>query len=85
MGKLTGDIPAYLTRKRAALELDMSTDTFDDYVRKGILPEPKRRGSLARWKWKEIVDTLDGGNLSVVQSADDPYDRGVQRAKAHHA
>jgi predicted DNA-binding transcriptional regulator AlpA len=78
-------IPAFVTRKRAALELDMSPDTFDEYVRKGVLPQPKRRGKLTRWKWAEIADALDGGNLSVVQSTADEYDRGVDRAKAAHA
>lgn len=76
------DIPAYVTRHRAAQELDMSPDTFDAYVRNGVLPAPKRRGKLTRWKWAEIQNAIDGGNLSVVQSIGDPYDRGVDRAKA---
>lgn len=75
-------IPAYVTRHRAALLLDMSADTFDEYVRKGILPAPKRRGKLTRWKWTEIANAIDGGNLSVVQSGVDEYGRGVNRAKA---
>lgn len=79
------DIPAYLSRHRAAQMLDMSPDTFDAYVRKGVLPPPKRRGKLTRWKWAEIQDAIDGGNLSVVQSDGDPYDRGVDRAKAAHS
>lgn len=54
----------------------MSPDTFDEYVRKSILPAPKRRGKLTRWKWAEIAEAIDGGNLSVVQSLGDPYDRG---------
>jgi predicted DNA-binding transcriptional regulator AlpA len=78
------DIPAYISRKRAARQLDMSPDTFDSYVRQGILPPPKRRGKLTRWKWAEIRDVLDGGNISVVKSPEDPYDRGVERAKAAH-
>ena len=80
--KAQSAIPAYVSRQRAALELDMSPDTFDEYVRKGILPAPKRRGKLTRWKWAEIQEAIDGGNLSVVQSLGDPYDRGVDRAKA---
>jgi predicted DNA-binding transcriptional regulator AlpA len=76
------DIPAYISRKRAARQLDMSRDTFDNYVRKGVLPPPKRRGKLTRWKWSEISAVLDDGNFSVIQSAEDPYDRGVERAKA---
>ena len=80
------DIPAYISRKRAARQLDMSPDTFDNYVRnKGPLPPPKRRGKLTRWKWTEIAEVLDGGNISVVQSPGDPYDRGVERAKAAHS
>ena len=78
------DIPAYISRKRAARQLDMSPDTFDNYVRNGVLPPPKRRGKLTRWKWTEIAEVLDGGNISVVQSPGDPYDRGVERAKAAH-
>ena len=78
-------IPTYLSRQRAARELDMSPDTFDEYVRRGVLPAPKRRGKLTRWKWAEIAEAIDGGNLSVVQSPGDDYDRGVERAKAAHA
>ena len=44
----------------------MSDDTFDKYVREGILPSPKRRGKLTRWKWSEIVAVLDGGATAVV-------------------
>jgi hypothetical protein len=76
------EIPTYVSRQRAARELDMSPDTFDEYVRKRILPGPKRRGKLTRWKWAEIVDALDRGNLAIVRSTEDPYDRGVERAKA---
>ena len=75
-------IPAYVTRKRAAQELDMSPDTFDEYVRKGVLPAPKRRGTLTRWKWEEIATAIDRGHLSVFQSEGNDYDRGVDRAKA---
>jgi hypothetical protein len=79
------EIPAYVSRQRAARELDMSPDAFDDYVHKGILPSPKRRGTLTRWKWSEIAEVLDGGNLSLVQPHRDPYDWGVERAKATNA
>jgi len=33
----------------------MSPDTFDEYVRKGVLPEPKRLSDIERWKWSEIA------------------------------
>ena len=75
-------VPEYVTRQRAATELCMSDDTFDKYVREGILPSPKRRGKLTRWKWSEIVATLDGGGASVVELAEDSFEQGIHNAKA---
>jgi hypothetical protein len=60
----------------------MSDDTFDKYVREGVLPSPKRRGSLTRWKWCEIIAALDGGGTSIVELAEDSFEKGVRNAKA---
>jgi hypothetical protein len=60
----------------------MSVDTFDSYVSRGVLPGPKRRGKLTRWKWAEIDNVLEGGDLSVVKSPEDEYLCGYRRAKA---
>ena len=77
-----GDVvPAYLCKQSACRELDMSDDTFDKYVREGILPQPKRRGGLKRWKWSEIVAALDGGGVAVVEVEEDEIERGIKRAK----
>ena len=63
----------------------MSDDTFDKYVREGVLPSPKRRGKLIRWKWAEIVSVIDGGAASVVTIAHDAVEQGADRAKeANH-
>ena len=78
-------VPEYVTRQRAAAELCMSDDTFDKYVREGILPSPKRRGKLTRWKWLEIVSVLDGGAASVVTIAQDAFEQGADRAKEAHS
>jgi len=75
-------VPEYVTRRRAAAELCMSDDTFDKYVREGILPSPKRRGGLTRWKWCEIIAALDGGCTSVVELRQDSFEKGIRNAKA---
>ena len=62
----------------------MSDDTFDKYVREGLLPSPKRRGKLTRWKWSEIVSVLDGGHASTLTMAPDAFEEGVHRAKEAH-
>ena len=74
-------VPAYVCRQTAARMLDMSDDTFDRYVREGILPQPKRRGGLVRWKWSEIVAALDGGSIAVIEVEPDAFERGIARAK----
>jgi predicted DNA-binding transcriptional regulator AlpA len=74
-------VPEYVTRQRAATELCMSDDTFDKYVREGILPCPKRRGKLTRWKWSEIATALDGGSTTVIEVEQDAFERGIARAK----
>ena len=78
-------VPEYVTRQRAAAELCMSDDTFDKYVREGVLPSPKRRGGLMRWKWSEIVSLFDGGATSVVTMARDAFDQGAAREKEANA
>ena len=78
-------VPEYVTRQRAAAELCMSDDTFDKYVREGVLPSPKRRGRLTRWKWAEIVASMDGGSVVVIEVEQDAFQRGIARAKeANH-
>jgi hypothetical protein len=80
-----GDIfPAYVCRQTAARMLDMSDDTFDKYVREGILPQPKCRGGLKRWKWSEIEAALDGGSIEVIKVEQDAFEKGIQRAKEAH-
>jgi len=75
-------LPKYVRKQTACRHLDMSDDTFDKYVRKGVLPGPKRRGALVRWKWSEIVAVLDGGGTAMIEAAQDEFERGATRAKA---
>ena len=74
-------VPEYVTRQRAAAELCMSDDTFDRYVREGVLPSPKRRGKLTRWKWSDIVAALDCGSCVDIQVEQDAFERGIAHAK----
>lgn len=75
------EVPEYVCKRTACKQLDMSDDTFDKYVREGVLPPPKRRGALVRWKWSEIVAALDGGGAVVIEVPQDVFERGVARAK----
>lgn len=45
-----------VSRMEAALLLDISTGTFDDWVRRGIMPNGIKIGVLRRWDVAEILN-----------------------------
>lgn len=48
--------PRYLTRVQAALYLGVSVDVFDDEVRHGLWPPPRRRGGKGgRLTWDRML------------------------------
>ena len=61
MGKsvILGDRPpSFVSKATLAAELDISASTVDEWVRRGILPKPIRRGSSVRWCWADISASL---------------------------
>ncbi len=46
-----------VSRTEAALLLDISTGTFDDWVRRGIMPNGVKIGVLRRWDVTEILNS----------------------------
>lgn len=81
-GIVMGDrVPEYVTRQRAAAELCMCDDTFDKYVKVGVLPSPKRRGGLTRWKWSEIEAAIDRGPAFATKITQDAFEEGIDRVK----
>ena len=53
-----------LRRERAAAYLDMSPNKFDELVKRGILPRPKRLDTLKVWDVADLDSAVD--NLPVV-------------------
>lgn len=48
--------PRYLTRESAAVYLGVSTDLFDDEVRQGLWPAPRRRGGRGgKLTWDRLL------------------------------
>jgi len=52
-------VPEYPNIKTMAQELDCSETTVTDYTNRGLLPQPYRKGSLVRWKWAEVVESME--------------------------
>jgi len=50
--------PAYPSKATLAAELDISESTVDEWVRRGFLPKPIRRGGSVRWCWAQVDASL---------------------------
>jgi hypothetical protein len=55
--------PSYVSREIGAYELCISPETWDAWVRTGILPPPAKLGpggGTPRWRWADIDTALQG-------------------------
>jgi len=51
---LTSRLTAYVSREQGAAELQISPSTWDDLVRRKMLPRPRSIGGLLRWRWADV-------------------------------
>lgn len=57
-----------------------STTTVDNWVAKGILPPPRKRGGKLMWKWSEVDKYLTDGAGSDEKSDIEKVRDGTRRA-----
>jgi hypothetical protein len=72
---LRGDrTPAYVGRETGAAELEISTDTWDQWVREGRIPPPFDTfpSGSPRWRWEDVDRKLSG--RTEIADADDAED-----------
>lgn len=78
-------IPAYPSKTRLAVELDMAESTVDEMVKRGILPAPMRLSTgCVRWCWADVVTalaSLKDGSAPGASVPSDPFLRGVQNVR----
>jgi hypothetical protein len=76
--------PVFVSRQTAAERLEISTDTFDTWLRAGFIPAPQiERGQIVRWHWPSLEERLAGG---TAQPQHDPFLEGlknVQKGRRH--
>lgn len=76
--------PVFVSRQTAADRLEISTDTFDTWLRAGFIPAPQiERGQIVRWHWPSLEERLAGG---AAQPQHDPFLEGlknVQKGRRH--
>lgn len=79
--------PVFVSRQTAAEKLEISTDTFDTWLRAGFIPAPQiERGQIIRWHWPTLEEKLAGSGAPAAVS--DPFMEGlknVQKGRRHAA
>lgn len=77
-------LPVFVSRQTAAERLEISTDTFDTWLRAGFIPPAQiERGQIVRWHWPSLEERLAGG---TAQPQHDPFLEGlknVQKGRRH--
>lgn len=70
-----------VSRVRAAELLDVSPGTFDDWVRRGLMPKGIKIGVLRRWDAEEIraswCDIKEQGLSGDESDSENPFDYAV--------
>jgi len=55
-----GFIPPWQDGATLCAHLCISEGTLDNWVRQGILPEPRKVGGKRMWKWADVETRLSG-------------------------
>ena len=77
--------PDYMDRETLAQRLDLKPGAVDQYVKRGLLPQPVSIGEAVRWSWRDVENHLRGGTPSAAPSnSDDPYMAGVKNGHNHN-
>jgi hypothetical protein len=78
---LRGDrTPAYVGRETGAAELQISADTWDQWVKEGRLPPPCDGfpNGAPRWRWEDVDRKLSGRVVAAGTGNAADYLRGAQ-------
>jgi len=65
--------PSFPSKATLAAELDISESTVDEWVKRGIIPKPIRRGGAVRWNWAQVAASLDASDKANT----DPFMKGL--------
>ena len=78
--------PAWVDMATLCDEICVHPNTVDNWVRKGILPPPVKRGAKLMWRWSEIDRFLahgpgDADAAAVLQRIEDAAYRNATRGR----
>lgn len=83
--------PEFVSAETLAYLLDYSRSAVDQYVQKGLLPQPEIVGTHPRWYWPDVVAFIKARNRLATEpegghpAEEDVYLRGIKRGASSHA
>ena len=80
-----GRTPAYVSRDVGAAELCISPDTWDTWLKEGILPPPCDlgiTGTTPRWRWADVDEALSRRKRESSECPPEPFFRGLADGQA---
>ena len=80
--------PDFISADTLAYRLDYSRSTVDDYVKRGLLPQPVTIGANPRWHWVQVEEFIlarNGQSGSMHGTEADPFSEGLNRVAASRA
>lgn len=76
--------PVFVSRQTAAERLEISTDTFDTWLRAGFIPAPQiERGQIVRWHWPSLEERLAAPQSEPHHDPSVMGVRNVQKGRRH--
>ena len=80
--------PDFVSADTLAYRLDYSRSTIDDYVKRGLLPQPIVIGTNPRWHWPQVEEYIlvrNGQSGSMYDTEADPFSEGLSRVASSRA
>ncbi len=75
--------PDYMDKATLARRLDLKPGAVDQYVKRGLLPDPVCIGEAVRWSWRDVESFLRGDAPGAASNqSDDPFLAGVRNGRS---
>lgn len=76
--------PLWMDRETLARALCVAPGAVDQYVARGVIPQPRKIGDAMRWRWEDVDNWLKGARDAQLSHAhSDPFEQGLERAHAN--
>lgn len=74
--------PDYCRRETLAKRLNLPASAIDQFVKRGLLPQPIKIGEAVLWRWESVDTFLQSQQTeTLIQDFCDPYIAGALQSR----